>query len=72
MQKESWQSLYLGIPKLWETSDIFPNMILSLGNEENNAWEVKVLKQRKEGEIGNIAFGLVFFVVDLFLFSGEI
>lgn len=72
MQKEFWQSLYLGILKLWETLDIFPNMILSLENEENNPWEIKVLKQRKEGEIGNIIFGLVFPVVHLFLFSREI
>lgn len=47
-------------------------MIFSPENEENNSWEVKVLKQRKQGEIGNIICGLVFPVVHLFLFFREI
>jgi len=70
MQKGFWISLYLGIPKLWENLDIFPNMMY-LENEENHLWEVKVLKHRKDREIRNTVFGLIFPVVHLFFFSSE-
>lgn len=74
MYKGCWPCLGPGLltKSHWENLGIFPNTIFSPENEKNNSWEIKLLKQREQGEIGNIIFGPVFPVVHLFLFFREI